>query len=659
MQRKRFRSPLVFNAEKFSRKCNIPTTAKLDLTPTLFGYISKAAYVFLLLAINLVLFANSGNLFIFNNGILPPAEVFILLLFLAFFSFGLTGIFYNKPLIQNIICSLFTFWFVISLFNQFYQLSPSEILGRFFRQYLGDYTPTFLFVGSHIFLAFILTALFTWFIFKVKEKILIGYVSFFFIIFLTVFCQDNSSNSYKYDFIELYNYQTKNHASNSDKKFIYIMLPNLSSYKYFSMIEHPKSNHMYKLVTGFYAKNNFEVYPNSYNQYAEHFMNLAQSLNLFSDKDTGEHLLNTMMLYKYWNFFNVNDEYIFLKNNQMFDSFSKAGYKISAYKSRGIDICHKNHVFNVNRCIEKINRPVNMYNSKMPIIDRTQLLFAEWLVSTKVFNMGILYRTLDTFFDTKNIPFVSINYENLYVINSINTFDILAENILADKGKQAYFVFADIPSDMFIYDELCEIKPRNKWVNMDNLPWIKKDNIELKQNSYIDQTKCLFGKLQEFIDKLETNNILDNTVLIINGMSSNHNFESSAYNKVVDSFIYDKIVGLAIKNPANAEFNINNSVCSSKNIIHDLLYSVDSPLCKDGYDSGIRGGLKEELLQRLTKHDKSADDLKKNIVTFNTWYEKWLEFNDIKKQNLDVMQKSKEDDLFDSDIEDELPKFKD
>ena len=140
MRQRRFKSPLIFNAEKFSRKCEIPHSVKINLTPTLWGYLAKATYVFLLLGINIVLFANSGNLFINNDSIIPPAEVFILLLLLSVFSYGLVGLFYYKPLYQNIICSVFTFWFIVSLFNQFYQLNPSEILGVFFRNYLGDYT---------------------------------------------------------------------------------------------------------------------------------------------------------------------------------------------------------------------------------------------------------------------------------------------------------------------------------------------------------------------------------------------------------------------------------------------------------------------------------------------------------------------------------------
>ena len=62
-----------------------------------------------------------------------------------------------------------------------------------------------------------------------------------------------------------------------------------------------------------------------------------------------------------------------------------------------------------------------------------------------------------------------------------SSFDILFENIEEDKGKQAYFVFADIPSDMYIYDEFCKIRPQTEWINRTNLPWIKRDCIVPRQ----------------------------------------------------------------------------------------------------------------------------------------------------------------------------------
>ena len=523
MQRRRFRAPLTFNAEKFSRACKVPE--KFKISEDMVGFILKSLYVFMLLSINMILFATSGNMAIFSQNGMTFYEISILLLFLLVFSIGIIGAFYKFKIIQDIICTILTFWFVTTLFNQFYQLDARSFLGRGFVNILGSFTPNFFFSHSDVALAFILSAIFICFIFKAPLKVFAVYVSLFVITFLGIVKNDFSTNKHQHDFIETYNYiQNDTEITNSNNKFVYIMLPNFASYKYFNTSDNVFSKGTYDLMTGFLAKNNFEVFPNSYVKSNDQFMNIVQSVNIHSNKNPEKHTLSTMMLSKYWKFFNINDEHVFLKDNQLFDSFKKAGYKISAYKSRGIDICNKGHMFNVDRCVEKINRPVNVYDSGISLIGRTQLLFAEWISSMNISNFAPLYRFLKIFSEPEKLPLVGINYNNLYVINAIKTFDVLAENIISDKGRSAYFVYADIPSDMFIYDEFCNIKPRDKWINLENLPWITENKSDLKYRSYVEQTRCLYGKLQQFIDTLSNEDILKDTVLVINGISSDHNF---------------------------------------------------------------------------------------------------------------------------------------
>ncbi len=505
------RSPLIFNAEKFSRAYT--ANEKRELYPSFLGTLVKSMYVFILLAIDIMLFVSSGNLVVFNNSFFPTFEVMILLILLCAISFSLIGMLHKKPVFQNILCCVFTFWFIVVLFNQFYQLDVNSILGNILSQYLGGLTPKFIFKNSHIIIAAILSILFGWFIFKISEKKFAIYVLLFVLIFISVSYKAYNYKQYRHDFMEHYNSSRKliDKTPKDTKRFIYIMLPNLSSYKYFLMLKGMQAKQAYDIITGFYAYNDFEVYPNAFIEYSDQFMNIVQAVNSFSNKDPDEHILDTMLLYNYWKFFNVNDEYVFLKHNQMYNSFRKAGYKISAYKSRGIDICHTNYNFTVDRCMEKINVPINISDKEISKFDKAKLLFAEWLDSMEIFKIY------------KKFP-ININYDNIYTINSIKTFDILAENILSDNGRQAYFVYADLPSDMFIYDEWCNIKPYEKWIS--NESNAMNNNVLQKQKAYIEQTKCLYGKLQELIDKLNVRKVFDNSVLIINGLNSNHNFEN-------------------------------------------------------------------------------------------------------------------------------------
>ncbi|MBQ8870211.1 MAG: hypothetical protein IJ019_02405 [Alphaproteobacteria bacterium] len=652
MQRNRFRAPLTFNAKKFSRSCEVPE--KFKISDEILGFILKSLYVFLLLSINMVLFAASGNMTIFGPNGMLFYEVLILLLCLAVFSFVIIGMFYKYAPVQNIICSLFTFGFIIILFNQFYQLDAKAFLGDFFDNYLVDFTPTFLYKYSNIIVAFILSLMFSWLVFAVSVKVFSVYVLLFLITFVGIVKHDFTNHKQQqHDFIEVYNSQTQSSENKSYNKFIYIMLPNFASHKYFEMTDNFFAKSTYDLMMGFLAKNNFEVFSNSYIENDDQFMNVVQSVNTYSTKTPEEHTLDTIVLNKYWNFFNINDEYVFLKDNQLFDSFKKAGYNISAYKSRGIDICHKNHQLNVDRCVEKINRPVNVYDSGIPLMGRTQLLFAEWISSMGISNFAPLYKFLKVFSEPEKLPLIGINYNNLYVINSIKIFDILVENIFSDNGAQAYFVYTDIPSDMFIYDEFCNIKPREKWINMENLPWIRENNSLLKYKSYMEQTRCLYGKLQYFIDQLDNKQLLDKTVIIINGVSSNHNFNDMRYKDFTQRFINDKMVALAIITPDNKNFKINDKICASKDIINNYLYNSDN--CDEAeFDFPV--SIKNKVVKELINDDIETEYIEKSIDIFKKWYKKW-QLSNSNNTDIDIIKEQSVQMVDDIDVQN-IPEIK-
>ena len=591
------------------------------------------------MAIDLVLFTDSGNLNIYGGEYFLSSELLWPLGILLVITTLIMIIASFLRWAQNILCALIMCWFVVVLFNQFAQFDYNSFLGDYLKSFLGSAVPGFLYNHSSVIVACFLSLLVLWFLFCTNLIFLTIYVLLFVIAFVGILRYGFNNAGEQHDFIELYQSQLKNNADNHGEKFVYIMLPNLPSYKYFNMLATQDAKRVEQLMTGFYAKNNFEVFGNAYTKDDSYFMNMVRSVNLFSDDAPQNHVMDTMMIYKYWKFFNVNDEYVFLKDNQMFDTFRKAGYKISAYKSRGFDLCHKKHMFNVDRCTEKLNRPINLYSMNMSPLERSQMLLLEWLSSMKLFSdMSSVYQALRIFGEPQNMPLVGINYNNLYVINSIKTFNVLADNIIADKGRQAYFVYADIPSDMFIYDEFCQIKPRHEWINMENMPWVKVDNTVLKQRAYYDQTKCLFGKLQEFIDRLADENLLEKSVVIVEGMSSVNNFRNKPYDDFVDDFVYDKLVTLAVKSPIKHTNVFNNIICESDSIVRHYLYKDKN--CEGLAGINIHQSLKDNLLNKLAELDVTKKQAENNEEAFNDWYASWYAINHMKLlEPVDVVKK--------------------
>lgn len=643
MYTRHFRAPLAFDSARFSR--GYKKENKFPVSTAILNIILKGIYLFLLLAIDLVLFTSSGNINIFRAETFFSPEIIGLMIAIISFTILLMSVTSFSKLIQDIICAVFTGIFVIVLLTQFAQFDMKSFLGDYLQSYIGSGVPLFLYKYSHIIVAVLLGAGVFFLFYKCGLIVLSIYVLFFIIAFAGILRHGCNNTRDQHDFIEIYQSTIKDTNKDDGHKFIYIMLPNLSSYKYFGSLEDPKAEELKDLMLGFYAKNKFEVFSNAYNENSDTFMNMVRSVNLFSDDNPEHHLLDTMVLYKYWKFFNVNDEYIFLKDNQMFDTFRKAGYGISAYKSRGFDLCHKNHMFNVDRCIEKLNRPINLYSMQMSSFDRSQILFIEWLSSMKLFkNMSGIYQALRIIGEPEKMPMVGINYNNLYVINSVKTFDVLADNILNDKGRQAYFVYADIPSDMFIYDEYCNFKPRDEWINMENMPWITTDNVTRKREAYIDQSKCLYGKFQEFLNKLEKGGILDRSVIVIEGVSGVNDFRRVPYSDFVNDFIYNKLASLAIKSPINKEVIINKEICQSPTILRNYLY-------KDKQCDGLSGvnihpSLKSELLDKLNGLEADPKEANEDISKFDEWYRKWCQANNIKLQKgIDIIKKDNADSI--------------
>lgn len=639
MYGRHFRSPLTFESEKFFR--GHKAQSKFKIPALIISTILKAVYIFLLMAIDLILFTDSGNLNIFGGNYVLTTELVSLMAVMLIIALLIMSATSFSKWAQNVICSLVTCWFLMVLFNQFAQFDINTFLGEFVHNFLGSVTPQFLYVGSYIVVSVLFSLLVLWLLWCANVIVLAVYVLLFAVAFVGILRHELNNVKNQHDFIELYQSQLKEYSADADKKFIYFMLPNLAPTKYFHSINDAKAQNVTQLLNGFYAKNKFSVFSNSYNEENNSFINMVLAVNLFSDENASKHILDTMLLYKYWKFFNVNDEYIFLKDNQMFDTFRKAGYKISAYKSRGFDLCHKNHVFNVDRCIEKLNRPVNLYSADMSSFDRSQVLLVEWISSMKIFkNMSGVYQALRVFGQPESIPMVGINYNNLYVINAIKTFDVLAEDVINDKGPQAYFIYADIPSDMFVYDEFCNIKPREKWINMENMPWIKTDNTKAKRYAYFDQTQCLFGKLQEFINKLDDAGVLNKSVIVINGMSSVDDFKNIPYDDFINNFLYDKMTTLAIKSPNNKQINIDNGICRTQDILRHYIYHDDN--CKGLEAVNIHQSLKNELVNRLNSLDITEQEAKSYIPQFETWYMKWCYINKISEPSkIDIVTKDK------------------
>lgn len=596
------KSPLkTDNCGRFSRKGKV-VNKLLPFYPY-FDDMFAVIFSFFLIAIDFVLFSGSGNISIFENSVFPIPEVSLILGVFFLIMAVIMVLLHKIPYAKAVFSTICAFIFIFVIYKQFSQLHQSIGFGN-------DAVSVSVFIGA----IFSLCVFWVYAQPKILYKICltIAPVVLFFNICSTLDEKDVSefvvsTNSENYE----------DYAKN--ERLIYFILPDFLGHNQIKSWNIPEATATEHLAEGFYQNNKFTVFNNAYVETYDYFNNLIMLLNPKAKKETiNNYILNTQLLSGHWKFSNLIYNNINLKENELYDYLSYQGYQISAYKSRNIDLCRKNHQLNVQRCVEKVNQPTNISDLKLSLFTRAKVLFMEWFFSLKLGNMQDIAESLKL----DDPQQISIVYNNLYVMNSLKFFDILFDNIKEDTGKQAYFVFADIPSDMYIYDEFCQIKNKDQWMDRVNLPWIMDDYTYLRKSAYLQQYRCLYGKLQQFMDKMNERNLLDTTKIVLMGASNVNNFQNTPPDDYIEKFLNNNLVNLAVYNGKNKQYQEDNTICPVVDLITQQLFGFGQ--------CGELTNLHEQTLNTLkqTLINTNNSEPENHGKEFSEWYENWKKHNE-------------------------------
>ncbi|MBP5352475.1 MAG: hypothetical protein J6Y91_01755 [Alphaproteobacteria bacterium] len=565
-------------------------------------------FMFFLAATDFTLFAGSGNIDLFVGSIFPRLEIFLAWCVILLFGMGAALLLCSQKTLKCLLAALFSLAFVYVMFKQFAQFNK-EILVM--GSLMSIYWPIGLgFAGV------------TYYVYSQKKlvfKVLLTIASAVFFMHTYV---AYTQHVYDRDFIELHNEQQA--SADKDRRFIHLMFPNLVSQTYLATMKKDKDmTRMREIMQGFFLKNNFRNYTQAYAPEDHYLKNMIKSFNLESDNNAVSYLLTMRPLTEYWRFYNLRSDYIFLQSNELYDLFKKYNFQVSAYKTRDIDMCHKDHQFNVDRFIEIINRPADLFAFDLPTGTRVNVLLIEWLNSMQLFgNLSKIYNIFHKAVNFDDVPMLGFSYEGLYVANSLDTFDVILHHMQEDKGRQAYFALIDLPSDMYIYDEYCQIKPRTEWRALSNQPRVRHDYTLEKQEAYLAQTRCLFGKLEQFIERMKAQNLWKNTVMVIQGVSGVNNFLNQPINDTKENFIANHLVTFAIHDDKMVKGERNTKSCSTSGLLFEYLYKKNK--CKNE-NPIIHESLMRHTSAELDKLPTVKNDVSEKI--FAKWYKSWQEVN--------------------------------
>lgn len=598
---------------------------KRDLSVYLFDWLVKALIIALVISIDFLIFASAGNFSIFSSGYSVASEVLFVIGAVFALALGLMFLISFSSFLQNVVTSAVVGFFVFALLKQFALFDQSSFLMYLLAPYLGNDVALNFMGNSHI-VASVAAAVVAYVFLGMAEKKNIAYfMGALGVVFLGILADEyfNRNNHQEYRTV----YDNSFSKAERGKKFVYIMLPNAASISYLEDMKEANSDvnkvkKVQDIMLGFFAKNGFKLYPNAFVQNDDAFLNAVRNLNNLSSDKEESFIASAIPMDGYWSFKNLNDEYIYLNENQLYGVFKRAKYKISAYKTRGIDLCSKNGARNTDRCVEKINLPISFANMNLSVVERIQLLVVQWLDSMGLFkNMKPVYEVLKAFTRPDNMLKLGVKSDNLYVVDTPQMLEQVSKDIVKDKGNQAYFILLDLPSNMFVYNEYCKVKPTSQWLHMESLPWVINKNLFSKRSAYLDQNACLYGKLEQFVDFLQKAGVLDETVIVIQGLSGADDLQNVKERQFVADFTNKKLVTMAIRDPLKKKFVVGKEICEAPDILNQYLFRRGK--CVEMKNLNVHSGAKKELKGMLSRYQISNQMTQDAIKYFDEWYKLW------------------------------------
>lgn len=622
------RTSLAATADKKIRETK--PKKKRSFSVYLIDWVEKALIMACLVSIDFLIFAGAGSYKMFGSMSFLNPEIWYILAGIFALSIFLMYILSFSSFFQNLLVSAVVVLFVIVMMNQFAAFDKNSMLSSLAATYISQDIGLLFNYVSHIVISIVIGVLFFLFMNFASKKTIAWFVLFLLIVmFVVVLGQYRSEKgNLKYNIVKE-DVMTVN--GKPGKRFIFIGLPTVGSYNYLNDVAKnlQKSHSEYEslrktldIMLGFYSKNNFILYPHAYVNDVDANTNWGQILNANSNKKAIEYTQKNISVDKFWKFSYLSPKYLFLKENKLFDTFKRAKFGINAYQTGGVEMCKVNNEIAVNRCVEKNGLPIDFDGINVGDEQKVQILLAQWLESTGLFeDFSFSYNLLRPFTNVETLPMVGISYRNIDVKNSLDVLDMLISDVEKDTGNKAYFVDLNLPGNTFIYDEFCQIKPIEKWQNKKDLPWVKKIGDKEKRLAYSNQLRCVFGALEKFMARLEQSEVGQKSVVVIQGVSGINGMSPATDRNFINDLKNKKYVDMAIKDPLKNEFKVKYDICSTPNILKQYLYRKGE--CPELKEFNLHVDAARDLANSLHNLKVTPELLASAQKSFSDWYELW------------------------------------
>ena len=616
--------PRQQSAQNISRKQKEKKKDKRRLREYLVDLLIKSMLLATLLGIDFTLFAEAGSYNIFTADQTLSTEALWIYTGIAFFSLGLMFLFSFSLTLQNFLVGLGSGFLLLAMFAQFALFDSHSFLSNYFNNIQISVFSKILENYSHIASACILI-LFVFLLIPFAPRSTQTYL----LGILLLILGGLMSEAYFNPKSRVFDTQTslgEESTHPNGRNFVLIALQNSPSYYQLAQFEEgPKTTTLQQSsnnILGFYQQNNFTYYPYAYVRHNNNpYLNMVSHLNPSMNKDPEELLLSDVIMNGYWDFKNLGHSKLYLKVNSVFDKFTKEDYNIRVYEGEGIELCSINSRLSVNRCIRRTGLPISFDELEIGPKQKTAILAAEWLESTG-FVKGIdpILGLASAF--TREVSPLRFSTKELKTLDSFKNLDLIAQDIATDKGNNMYITILDMPGHLFIYDNLCKLKPISEWISS------RDASIDLskRREAFAEQTSCLYGQLENFIQKLEKKDKLEHTTIVIAGLNTPFASIPGIEKDLFKNLQNTKQTGLAIYDPLKDQADMDYSQCTIPSILEKHL---NKGSCTELEDFTITDQLKAQIFQEAKKKELSNEDIEGAKNAFKQWYASWAAYHQV------------------------------
>ena len=131
--------------------------------------------------------------------------------------------------------------------------------------------------------------------------------------------------------------------------------------------------------------------------------------------------------------------------------------------------------------------------------------------------------------------------------------------------------------------------------------------------------------MQQFLNKLNKKGLLDDPIIIIQGISGTNNFQRKHSEDFKENFINNRLVNMAVYDKRMKEHKINNTFCSTTNIVLEYLFSRNR--CNADDDLGVHDKIRTSVIEAV--ENITPDTVEYSAEDFVKWYKEWQTNNNI------------------------------